>query len=41
METDNPAFKHDTLLFDETGTEYCGTERCLNAAVSEQTRHLW
>ena len=41
MEMDYYALKRDTLLFDETGTEYCGSERCLNAAVSELAHHLW
>lgn len=41
MEMDYHALKHDTLLFDETGKEYCATERRLNAAVSELPRHLW
>lgn len=41
MKMDYHALKHDTLVFDETGTEYCETEQWLNAAESELTSHLW
>lgn len=41
MEMDYNSLKHDTLLFDETGKDYCETERCLNAAARELTPHLW